>query len=444
MSDNARAAAFQVIRYEQATGPVLTVKEGEEPADFWVCLGADQPNVGNKKVDEYDLDFKMFDKAVGGGVVPPFAMSGNGSETCLPVRVNGWGRLRRKFASGIMKEFFTTARLTESAEDVTMDSIAEEDSSLSPMADDPSSADSSSSISPDWIKNDCKDADNSVALNLSPTHRFGSTDSLSCFLVNNPSSSSTSPSLSPSTSDYSNSFTFSPSSSNWSDLSYLSAQPSPSGLDRKEPIPSKGKKQVSLSSETAEESFSVLRNNFVRGNSPSIAERRGTPHMMLPSVDDSAHENLVRSWSFSLADIEDDLKRKIECDGLERKGASGDELMEDDYEHGFSSKSTVYRWPSLDEVETLSFDILDSRSVYFVFVPDASVGPSKSNVLYVLLGRDVSAEKLEWEIIGHDVLIQKGLAANSPIEIVREGEEPECLLKHLNCFSFQKTFDDLN
>ncbi|KAA8533226.1 hypothetical protein F0562_033241 [Nyssa sinensis] len=141
MSDTARAAAFQVIRYERAKGPVVTIKEGEEPSEFWdalanrkllsdgsreveskdeeklsagndmvanaTCLG-----VGQRKVDEYDQDFEIFHKALAGGVVPLFPLSGTGSETCLPIRENGWGRFRWKFTSGMMKELITSSKLS--------------------------------------------------------------------------------------------------------------------------------------------------------------------------------------------------------------------------------------------------------------------------------------------------------------------------------------------
>lgn len=502
MSENARAAAFQVIRYERAQGPVLTVREGEEPPEFWVALGngerlaesiATHANAGHRKVGEYDLDFEIFCKALAGGVVPPFALSGSGSETCLPARENGWSRLRRKFASGIMKEFITISKLncdsiTQSSHntDVVMDTHREDESPLSPptdptlpsspRCDSPDSSSSFATSSPNWIKNTCKEVDNSVPQTdpfLSPTPLCGSVESFSRFLVKNPNFSSRSPSLSPSTSDYSNSFTFSPSSSNWSDLSYLSAQPSPSGLESKEPFPtSKGdslaENALLLSKEhpaSPEESFSAnhaSRNSFGRGNSPSIAERRGSnppPRMMLPSVDDlqEAPENLVRSWSFSLADIEDDVMREIECNRFEQEGfyeINRDELMEDAdlftardefqtemrHDDGYDNPQTsdinslvLYQWPTMDKVEMHCFDILDSRSIYVMFVPDVSVGTNKSDVLYVWVGRDVSCEKgeipsiggdgkcldghIQWETIGHDVLIRKGLATNSLVQV---------------------------
>ncbi|KAL5552773.1 hypothetical protein UlMin_040174 [Ulmus minor] len=323
MSNNAKGAGFQVIRYERAKGPLLNIKEGEEPAEFWEALAsgpfladdgikkeetwspgsgkvaAEFPNgVGVRKVDEYDLDFELFHKALAGGVVPPFLVSNTGSETCLPARENGWSRLRRKFAIGIMKEFVTSSKLN--CETSPSSHVPEQEQTVSLV--DPSSP--STPLSPDMIS----EAEHTDPL----THPCGSPDSFSCFPDNHLKFSSKSPTLSPSTSDYASSFSFSPSSSNWSDLSYFSSrQPSPSGLDSADPFPAKN---GSLSNIVCKETVPSAPEPFYtdhtwrtpcKGTSPSIAERRG---MRLASVDESPQvkRNLVRSWSFSLTDMDDD------------------------------------------------------------------------------------------------------------------------------------------
>nr|GLL31892.1 protein-tyrosine-phosphatase MKP1-like isoform X1 [Ipomoea trifida] len=257
--------------YEKAQGPVLILKEGEEPSEFWEALGNEKffvnkleiknegivsarnsmnassitSSVGLRKVSEYDLDFEIFHKAVAGGVVPPFPLSGTGFETCLPARANGWNRLRQKFASGVMKEFFLSSKMSNNDVkasqglgmiDASLEiSLVEPSSPSSPQCESPDSFSSYATSRPSWLKDPCKDTECATPEPLlSPTPSFSSLYSLSCFLPSKPKSSSTSPSLS-STSDYSSSFTFSPTSSNWSDLSYLSAQPSPSGLESKDP-----------------------------------------------------------------------------------------------------------------------------------------------------------------------------------------------------------------
>ncbi|KAI3743522.1 hypothetical protein L1987_61232 [Smallanthus sonchifolius] len=80
-------------------------------------------------VVEYDIDFGLFDKAVNGGVVPPFSISGNDSEMCLPARQSGWERLRRKFESGVMKDLVASSKEVESPDSC---SSSDEDECMSP------------------------------------------------------------------------------------------------------------------------------------------------------------------------------------------------------------------------------------------------------------------------------------------------------------------------
>ncbi|XP_073299832.1 protein-tyrosine-phosphatase MKP1-like [Primulina huaijiensis] len=340
MSDNAMAAASQVIRYERAQGPVITLKEGEETFEFWDALGycsvksekesmpvesdmvpaAAHPPVGQRKLPEYDLDFEIFDRALSGGVLPPCPLLEAGSETHLPARENGWNRLRRKFASGVVKEFITSSKINSSGfsehdldfeishralpievapsyplleagsetclpargngwnrlrrnlesgilkkyitsskvnhsasqvsnglysidtcEEVE-DFVSASDASVcsNSQCDSPDSFVSYVTSSPGWSKSNLKEVGfpaplSEIALSRSPS--FNLVDSFSSFLVSKSKSCSPSPALSPATSDYSSSFTFSPSSSNWSDLTFVSAQPSPNGLESRDAAP---------------------------------------------------------------------------------------------------------------------------------------------------------------------------------------------------------------
>ncbi|KAJ8548348.1 hypothetical protein K7X08_030817 [Anisodus acutangulus] len=538
MSDNARAAAFQVIRYEKAQGPLLIINEGKEPSDFWSALshesffsggcGKEKTKVeasflaGNNmntnyinqyigQKNEYDLDFDIFCKALAGGVVPPFPLSGTESETCLPARQNGWSRLRRKFSSGIMKEFITASKLYCHTGQMSpafnkMDTSKELSPALpsspsSPQCGSPDSFSSYATSSPSWTKDACRDVENPGLDSepvLSPSPSFSSLDSLSCFLVSKPKSNSTSPSLSPSTSDYCSSFTFSPSSSNWSDLAYLSAQPSPTRFECEDPNFVKNdffKTSSSLLSKgtplPAEEAFPTSR-ALRRANSclqykeasPSLAERRGShppPRMMLRSNDDSTQVSvkLVRSSSFSLPNFEDDTMKCVECNNLndgDFVDSSKEELMLDaessitdnqlqngvqpeDISVSFNdhpidipirvaeaTDSGLYQWPSMHRLD-LASGVLDSRSVYIIVIPDLSLNENTSNRLYIWIGRDVQWKEstnqvtnndsmcedghVHWEKVGRSFLIQKGLATSSLVQVVKEGEEPEQLLKHL-------------
>ncbi|KAM5567984.1 protein-tyrosine-phosphatase MKP1 [Rosa sericea] len=529
MSDNARAAALQVIQYERAKGPILDINEGKEPLEFWDALssglsaedcsmgdvqkeetfssGGDKVAavtcipVGERKVGEYDLDFEIFSKALAGGVVPPFSVSNTESETCLPARENGWGRLRQKFASGIMKDLVTSSELncktTPSSDGLDMvvevNKEAEDPVSLieplSPLSapshfcGSPDSFECYPISSPSRIRDTCREVGHSLTNPLSfPTTDCGSPDSCSWFPDNNLKFSSKSPTLSPSTSEYSNSsFSFSPSSSNWSDLSYLSSQqPSPSGLDSADPLCIKHSSIADSSQLPFKESLSSPREAFsanrtlevtntcltCKGISPSIAERRGSkppPLMLLPSVEESpkVSRNLVRSWSFSLPDLDDDLM-DTDCNQAENV-SNREELMLDvdiiNPENELQSEATreaaevinpvLYQWPSLNKVVMHQSAKLHSRSAYLLLAPDATVGANKPGVLFVWLGRDILHEKgqnatfedshLHWEAIGRCFLEHMGLPMSAPVQIVREGEEPEQFLIHLSCKSIQNT-----
>ncbi|KAM3358635.1 protein-tyrosine-phosphatase MKP1-like [Capsicum galapagoense] len=537
MSDNARAAAFQVVRYEKAQGPVLIINEGKEPSDFWSAVSHESVfsgGCGKEKTkveasflarndlitdnisqyigqkNEYDLDFEIFCKALDGGVVPPFPLSGSESETCLPARQNGWSRLRRKFSSGIMKEFITASKLYSHTGQTSpvLDKIdtskelspALPSSPSSPRGRSPDSFSSYATSSPSWTKDPCRDVGNRNLDSepvLSPSPSFSSLDSLSCFLVNKLKSNTTSPSLSPSTSDYSSSFTFSPSSSNWSDLAYLSAQPSPTRFEYGDPNSVKNdffKGSSSLLCKgtplpAAEEAFPTSR-ALRRANSclqykeafPSLAERRGShppPMMMLRSNDDSAQISvkLVRTSSFSLPNSVDNTMKCVDNlnDGdfvdtskeevmLDAENSITDNQLKtgiqpEDVSGSFDDLPIdlgLYQWPSVHKLG-LASGVFDSRSVYIIIIPDLSLDENRSSSLYIWIGRDVQWKEspdqvinndsmcedshVHWEKVGLNFLIQKGLATSSLVQIVKEGEEPEQLLKHLPGFSFEKALD---
>ncbi|KAL6188111.1 hypothetical protein ACLB2K_039505 [Fragaria x ananassa] len=531
MSDNARAAALQVIQYERAKGPIVDINEGKEPLEFWDAIssgiseedcskgdvkkdgtfssGGDKVAavicipVGERKVGEYDLDFEIFQKALAGGVVPPFSVSNTESETCLPARENGWGRLRQKFASGIMKDLVTSSEVncgsTPSSDgpgmvvEANMEaenpvSLIEPSSPLSASSHFCGSPDSFECFpisSPNKIRDTFREVGHSFALTnpLSfPTADCGSPDSCSWFPDNNLKFSSKSPTLSPSTSEYSSSsFTFSPSSSNWSDLSCLSSQqPSPSGLDSADPLCIKHSSLADSSQLLFKESVSSPREEFsanctlevtdtcltCQGISPSIAERRGSkppPLMLLPSVEESpkVSRNLVRSWSFSLPDLDDDLM-DTDCNQTENVSNREELVLDVDIikpESELQPETTreaaevinpvLYQWPSLNKVVMHQSGKLHTRSAYLLLAPDATVGANKPGVLFVWLGRGILHEKgqnttfqdshLHWETIGHCFLEHMGLPTSAPVQIVREGEEPEEFLIHLSCKSIQNT-----
>lgn len=323
MLDSAKSAAHRVIRYENARGPVICVKEGEEPKEFQEALSNNQISLdtteaeyesssddeepltwlgqSEKKVDLYNQDFEIFHRALEGGMVPPFAISGTISGTCPPARESGWGRLRRKFSSQIMKKFIMSAKLFS------------DNSSSNKGSDTMDISFSTAHSSPKRANDTCEEGESSdlhTGSLCSPTHSCSSQDSFSSYLIDDSLKSDLkSPSFSPATSDYSSSFTFSPSSSKWSDLSSFSCQTSPSGLG-----------SPSLYS-TSEAKNDCLHCKETSHNSPekalscdhahTIGRRKVSslvPHLKLPSIDEAcqASKKLVRSWSFSLSNLEKD------------------------------------------------------------------------------------------------------------------------------------------
>ncbi|KAK8314710.1 hypothetical protein V6Z12_D01G189600 [Gossypium hirsutum] len=218
-----------------------------------------------------------------------------------------------------------------------------------------------------------------------------------------------------------------------------------------------------------------------KGTPPSLAERRGShppPRMWLPSADAQVPGTLVRSRSFSLPNLEDDVMNDIDCNRYEPEDG-GKELMldveavpsieshsrsEDKREYGecqaqssgiFKTPTRVttpalYQWPTLNKVEMHRSDILEPAAVYVLLASERSLGASDhSTVLYIWLGRD-ACEKGQsqflscddthgnshhhWESIGHDFLNKMDLPLNASIQIVREGEEPEQFLNLFNCY----------
>uniref|UniRef100_A0A7N0TF03 Protein-tyrosine-phosphatase MKP1 n=1 Tax=Kalanchoe fedtschenkoi TaxID=63787 RepID=A0A7N0TF03_KALFE len=481
MSNSAKAAAFQVVRYERAEGPIVIIREGEEPAGFWDALGGgrdlgdsgEQMNVekegissegeaaarlgaGGRRVDKYDTDFEIFFKALDGGVVPPFPLSGAVSETHLPARGNGWGRLRQKFTSGIMKGFLKSSKVksesfeSEHGSDMIIDTLPGVENTLSQA--DPSCSLSSPCGSP--------------GSDQSPSP--GSPDSFSHFLNGSPKIGFRSPSLSPSTSDYGSSFTFSPSSSNWSDHSGLSSrQPSPSGLESSHGFsPKDGSVAGDLCIHTSNpaQAAELCANACLHCEGPPfIAERRGThppPMMILPSVDKPPRvpRTLVRSSSFSLPDLKIG-RRPLDCstDAQDQMLYEDSSELEDEFRSEDRTDFTrlaLHQWPSLVKVEMRHFDNLDSRSVYIMSALDPALDGSDCGLIYVWLGHESSMENFPslsdgsrtapndvytgLEAIGHECISSLGLPINSTVQVVKEGEEPKHFLESLNLLTVQR------
>ncbi|XP_018483771.1 protein-tyrosine-phosphatase MKP1 [Raphanus sativus] len=117
MERDAKAAVCQIARYEKVEAPVMVVREGEEPGYYWDAFASILPSMiasdssssvvvkGERRVESYNLDFEIFQKAIEGGFVPTLASSNNEHETHLPARENSWSSLKCKFASRFERGF---------------------------------------------------------------------------------------------------------------------------------------------------------------------------------------------------------------------------------------------------------------------------------------------------------------------------------------------------
>ncbi|XP_041000403.1 protein-tyrosine-phosphatase MKP1 [Juglans microcarpa x Juglans regia] len=461
MEKDARGAVCQIVRYERVQGSVRMIKEGEEPAHFWDAFkhllplmekpgnGAEvgQSTVtifpGDRKVVPYNVDFEIFQKAIRGGFVPPFASSENEHETQLPARESSWSVLRRKFASGDMKEFVTAPKLYLSR--VYSDSrmighsstkLSSPSSSLSSSSSSSSSASSPSHLSP-----------NSISSDLSTNSKHLSESSL-----DSPSAASCS-------------LLASSTLSNFSNLSLLSFKTS----DGPEVV------GVNFLSQPCSKSTSAQSKIY----SPSLAERRGSlsKSLKLPLMADNS--KVIYTPSCYLADQEDGVRINNTCppceldriedvleskdiaqsgegnltqfwrnnplanflgssvsNGIEESGSAPSKLMQ----------PLVCRWPSLEKIATFGASDVNSKDAFAIFSP--GLGKNENRILYFWVGRsfdyDVSRTRLEsdreldnskeldWNQIGRDALTQMGLPKDTTIKIVKENEEPIEFLSFLS------------
>ncbi|KAA8534260.1 hypothetical protein F0562_031777 [Nyssa sinensis] len=251
MERDASGAVCQIVRYEKVQGPIVMIKEGEEPSYFWVAFSNFLPLMdessngvdvdgslsmicpGDRKVDSYDVDFDVLQRAIMGGFVPPFASSKTEHETHLPARESSWSALRRKFASGNLKEFFSASKLVLSR--VYPDSmlIVDVDNSVnkplhssanlsSPLSSSSSpSSSSSSSSSPSSRSSSSSSSSSSSPPYLSP-------DSVSSDSSISSKYFSDSPAVSPSTASCP--LPLSSTVSSFSNLSVLSSKISPQSI----------------------------------------------------------------------------------------------------------------------------------------------------------------------------------------------------------------------
>ncbi|XP_076905065.1 protein-tyrosine-phosphatase MKP1-like [Bidens hawaiensis] len=384
---DAQGAVCQIVRYEKVQGPIVVVKEGEEPTYFWDAFSSLLPlmdksgsimdiakfskvNPGERIVDSYNVDFEIIQKAMVGGFVPPFASSDTDQETHLPVRESCWSVLRRKVASENMKDFVLASKSAPSRvypDSLFFTSISSSSSSSSPSFSLASSPDSQSS---------------------------DSTISSKCY--------SDSPVASPSVSL---------AVSTLSSLSIVPTKLSPHSISKSSEFI-----DVNFASTNAC-SQSVLSPS--KRSSLSIAERRGsTPKCLkLPILgDDSQSQDIVL---------------ELKGDGFDfdqkSKALQGD----------WSSKQqvVVFEWPSLDKIMVFCGGDVDSSRM-LIFVIPKNDGDS---VVYIWVGKGFRADDcnlletnkklaeipdLSMKEAIKKILSEMGLSKDTHIKVVKQDEEP--------------------
>ncbi|PHT49133.1 hypothetical protein CQW23_13341 [Capsicum baccatum] len=215
MERDARGAVSQIVHYVKVQAPIITVMEGEEPLYFWdafsnflpltdklknggdVFESSNKVCPGERKVDTYNVDFEIFQKATSGGVVPPFSSCDAEHETHLPVRESSWSILRRKSVSGNMNDFvFSTksgiSTVYPDSMFITIDNCATKQLHSSCML----SSSSSCSSSPSTISLSSKSSSSSSSSASSPP--YPSPDSILSDSSINSKCLSDSPAVSPS------------------------------------------------------------------------------------------------------------------------------------------------------------------------------------------------------------------------------------------------------
>ncbi|XP_057476758.1 protein-tyrosine-phosphatase MKP1-like [Actinidia eriantha] len=490
MEKDARGAVCQIVRYEKVQGPIIMVKEGEEPAYFWDAFSNLLPLMdksgngvdavgssikifpGERKVDSYDIDLDIFQKAIKGGFVPPFPSSETENETHLPARESSWSVLRRKFASGNMKDFVLASKLALSrvypdsmlivgADNSVNKSLHSSANLLSSTSPSPVSLTSPSSSSPPYLSPDSISSDSSIS-----SKYF-----------------SDSPTVSPAALPCSHSL-----SSNLSSISNFS-------------LPSKiSPKSITKTSEYIDVNFtSGLRSKSAFSPSKrsplSIAERRGslTKCLTLPvrtsdsgtkdvpsSYPDSQHDCINRNISNCICEpqkIKNFLEPKRErdsnqeCDLQESScGVANVESCDEQAafiktsdepcrNHPLGKRSCgftgflaggsaccnptqplIIRWPSLEKFVKLGAGGLDSESAFIFLTPSPDLGKIEDVTLYFWVGKSFNhgkskiqlgsngklddLEEIDWNQVVSDVRAQMGLPEDTDIKIVKEDKEP--------------------
>lgn len=462
MERDAWGVVCQIVRYERVQGPVVMIKEGEEPSYFWDAFSNLLPlmdksgngserkeqragKVGERKVDSYDIDFEIFEKAVKGGVVPPFAASENEHETHLPARESSWSMLRRKFAPNNMKEIVSAPKLTLSR--VYSDSMMVVHSPANSSPASSTLSTSSSSSSPAYLSPD------SISSNSRSSSKYFSESS-----QNSPLAASCSL----------------PVSSTLYNFCNLSLNPSNT-------IP----QSTSKNSEYIDINFSSRKQpqsspSPIRKLSPSLAERRGSMSrtLKLPGATDNLRLKEIPPSNLAFQEYGTRLNvngcypryfHRYSENMMESKDSKSNRDADATPEHNLEEPAAatapppreavcaqnppclprgidgsvcqckeqmrlvVYRWPSLERVASVASSDLRSEAAFAILSVRTRPGKDVDRFVYLWIGRSFACdesgpytgratgidnlEKIDWDQVGYDFLSRVGLPKDTNIKV---------------------------
>ncbi|KAF1869658.1 hypothetical protein Lal_00017233 [Lupinus albus] len=474
MERDARGAVGQIVRYEKVQGPIVMIKEGDEPSYFWDTFSKFLPLMnksgkglesikssvkvrpGERRVGSYDLDFEVFRRATKGGIVPPFTSSEDEHETLLPARESSWSVLRRKLSSATMKEFVSAPKLpftrVYSDSMLCIHTSANSSPSLSLSSSSLSlSSSSSSSFSPFYVSPNYISSDSSIHPKFLSELTLGSSSEV---LVSVPVSSPIS--------TFSNLSLSSKPVSNSAEIRgvKLSDPHSQSALPLKKPSTSLAERRGSLSkslklplmNDNTREintalTFHVSREAEVlmNGNVSHLQQSDSSDHFY--EANDHLNDtgvNVPQQCKLTLCPgnvdgvdfkesslVRDCIEPLIDTPSREDlESSSSNGIDESGLLQHSMTQTLVYHWPGLEKIETFSASHLDSKVAFVVFTPSMPAIPG--NVLYFWLGRSFSCDTsqvqvdsdresnflraVDWNQIGGDVLTRFSLPKNTIIK----------------------------
>ncbi|CAM0957913.1 unnamed protein product [Alopecurus aequalis] len=416
MEKDAKAAAFQVVRYEKVQGQIKVVREGLEQPEFWDAFSSaplhsdsnaklskeqidslSRTGLGSRRVESYDSDFELVTKAIAGGVVPAFSSSGTGDETHLPARESSWSVLRCKFISRSLSRVYSDSALIRDLDPRVQHLTAE--ASISPPFLSPSSFSSDSTISSKY--------------------------------------SSDSPSLSPSTSSPP-SLGLSPGSSNLPHALMPSSR-SPlrqsSNEERSKPV------LGSIRSPSKVSSIAERRGGFSALKLPSLPKDLVLPprapsiiHTTAEITDKSNTNGVKHLTGVSCPEkctitssTATDCKSEATAHSEARSAGHTDSTSE----ACSYVQLLVYRWPCMEKLTAFARKDLDPKTVFIFVAPNASISAEAVKTVCVWIGGEYDCSKgvdtIDWQQVAGDFLNQKGFSNTLPVKVFKEHETEDLL-----------------